>query len=697
LSDGDLIKKLNEKLEELTKRVKDYVPPTTKLPPAPPIVNTYYRDGKDCYTNGQYKKAIEAYEKALKMDRRNKHAWNELGLAYNKIGERWKALDAYYHAIELDPKDPVFWINAGLVYKLQKDYENAIKTYKAAIEIDPDLKEAWSDLGSAYDKINEDLKAIYAYKHAIVVDPNYVTALNNIGASYNKTGEYDTAIEFLHKATIKNPELANPWNHLGYAYYKKKDYPTSIKYLEKAVDINSKYVLAWINLAKAQYAYKAFKEAYLSCDAGLKLEANNISALKLIEKIKKKMGLLEGKKITDSWSIIKEALDTFCSTSQSCAFQEVIDFLKFQHPKIVVNENELKFLIMEKIKDGALKARFHEGRIVFAKEIAGVGISTSIGKFKSKDIEILRGGDWKVEGNQSVFHYKVKVKNNSPLVITNIQILLTSVPEALDVKSDRYKIEVLKPNSFQSPTFRLIAKESCVGDTIESIVTYMDPTSNQQTIKVEPFKISYVCNLLTPKKVSKKEFDEKVDFMEEKKLLIDSDLDINELASRIAEIVTNCNFSLIEGIQDAQSEGFKKIEGFAEGLYDKQDVALSVAVKKVKKEAKKGAKKGAKVVVKAMSDKMEKVTDILKDLNIKMDDIKSDTELIKQYTSQIEGIFDKVDDLEGFLLNKLGSDFQKIKGTWHDFKEGKFGRGALIGKCISIIGKKFIKKIIKTS
>jgi uncharacterized protein YktB (UPF0637 family) len=140
-------------------------------------------------------------------------------------------------------------------------------------------------------------------------------------------------------------------------------------------------------------------------------------------------------------------------------------------------------------------------------------------------------------------------------------------------------------------------------------------------------------------------------------------------------------------MKGSQDEGFVKIEAFAEGLYDKQDVALSVAIQK--------AEEGSKLVVKAMSDRSEKVTDLLRDFSIKLDDIKSDTELIKEYTSQIELIFDNVDDLEAYLKDHLASDWEKIKADYTAYKEGIITRKQLIGRGVKTIGKRFVKKIIE--
>ncbi|MFX0072708.1 MAG: hypothetical protein ACFFAO_16615, partial [Candidatus Hermodarchaeota archaeon] len=340
------------------------------------------------------------------------------------------------------------------------------------------------------------------------------------------------------------------------------------------------------------------------------------------------------------------------------------------------------------ISGNILKLR-KEPEITMSEPILQTQESLSSMKFEPKELSVLRGGDWKVEGNQSIFYYKVKVKNDSPLVVTNIQILLTSIPRGLEAQSQMYKIESLKPGSFESPTFKFFAKESCVGDIVEGLVSFTDPIGSQQTVQIQPFEICYVCNLLTPKQITREEFEEKVDFMEEKRLIIDSDMDVSALESKITQIVKNCNFALLQEMQDSQSETLKKLDAFAQGLYDKQDVALSVTVKKMEE--------GSKLVVKAMSDRAEKVTDLLRDFSGKLDDIKSDTELIKEYTSQIEDLFDelgRLEDIEAYLKDHLGSDWEKLKYAWQDFKAGDINRKQLIWQGVKVIGKRFIPKIL---
>jgi len=236
-----------------------------------------------------------------------------------------------------------------------------------------------------------------------------------------------------------------------------------------------------------------------------------------------------------------------------------------------------------------------------------------------KEIIVLRGGDWKIEENQSVFYFKVKVKNNSKFVITNIQIVLTSIPTGLISKSDNYKIDALNPKTFESPTFKFTAKDSCVGDFIKGIVLFTDHMGNQQTFNINPFRIEYVCNLLVPKLITEEDYEKNTAIMEEKKIVFDCNLAPDKLESEITEILEHNNFYILKNPQGLTSSDFRKFKAYAEGKYDKQDVALSIIMQKLTDQA-------DKLIIKAMSNKEEKIIDLLKDISIKCSSLKSSSE-----------------------------------------------------------------------
>ncbi len=259
-----------------------------------------------------------------------------------------------------------------------------------------------------------------------------------------------------------------------------------------------------------------------------------------------------------------------------------------------------------------------------------------------KDLLVSRGGDWKIENKQSVFNYKVKVKNNSKFVLTNIQILLTSIPSGLISQSDRYLIDILNPNSFESPTFKFSAKESCVGDKVKGVVIYTDPKGNPKTVPIQPFKIKYVCNLLVPKPISEENYEKKIPSMHEQKISFDCNLPPDELEPEISKILQHNNFYLLENRKELKSPDFRKLKAYAEGKYDKQDVALSVIMQNL-------AGDTNKLTIKAMSNKEEKIIDLLRDISVKCDAFKStpeDLALLEVMCKNCESIIIVTDNMK---------------------------------------------------
>ena len=107
------------------------------------------------------------------------------------------------------------------------------------------------------------------------------------------------------------------------------------------------------------------------------------------------------------------------------------------------------------------------------------------------------------------------------------------------------------------------------------------------------------------------------------------------------------------------------------------------------------------LIIKTMSEDKNKIVDVLKEINGKCEDIKTDTQLIKEYSNQIEDLFDsyenKIEALEIYLKKRLASDWEKVKATWKEYKSGEIDRGELIKRGLKAIGKKFLKKIFQFS
>ena len=147
------------------------------------------------------------------------------------------------------------------------------------------------------------------------------------------------------------------------------------------------------------------------------------------------------------------------------------------------------------------------------------------------------------------------------------------------------------------------------------MVLFTDHKGNQHTLPIQPFKIEYVCNLLTPKSITEEDYKKNTAIMEERKIIFDCELTPDMLESEISQILEQNNFYVLENPQTKESLDFKTIQAYAEGKYDKQDVALSIIMQKLTDHTN-------KLVIKAMSNKQEKIVDLLKDISNKCDHLK---------------------------------------------------------------------------
>lgn len=86
----------------------------------------------------RYNKAYEAYQQAVYRDGRNPTFWCSIGVLYYQINQYRDALDAYSRAIRLNPYISEVWYNLGSLYEsCNNQITDAIDAYSRAAELDP--------------------------------------------------------------------------------------------------------------------------------------------------------------------------------------------------------------------------------------------------------------------------------------------------------------------------------------------------------------------------------------------------------------------------------------------------------------------------------------------------------------------------------------------------------------------------------
>ncbi|HSY77723.1 MAG TPA: tetratricopeptide repeat protein, partial [Bacteroidia bacterium] len=142
------------------------------------------------YGQKDYKQCIEASEKAISLDVNNYTAYNNMGSAYNMLGDWKNAADALDKALKLKPDFELAKNNYVLSLK-----EIAVTDSMNRVVQNNPTPENYINLSLLYYRQNLFLKSIDACKQALRLNPSYTLAYNNMCAAYNKLKMWDEAID----------------------------------------------------------------------------------------------------------------------------------------------------------------------------------------------------------------------------------------------------------------------------------------------------------------------------------------------------------------------------------------------------------------------------------------------------------------------------------------------------------------------
>jgi tetratricopeptide (TPR) repeat protein len=200
-----------------------------------------FKQGNTYYSQQEYEKAIESFNKAIELNPDYVEAYFCLG----KIYSQWRYYDEHH--------------------------EKTIESFNKAIELNPDYVEAYFCLGKAYYLKCEYDKAIESLNKAIELNPNYEDAYLYLGDVYNLKDEYDKAIEFFNKLIKLNPNHASSYDELGYIYHKKNEHAKAVKFFNKSIKLTNS-IWAYLGLGKVYYDWGRYDMAIRVLKKAIKMD-----------------------------------------------------------------------------------------------------------------------------------------------------------------------------------------------------------------------------------------------------------------------------------------------------------------------------------------------------------------------------------------------------------------------------------------
>jgi TolB-like protein/cytochrome c-type biogenesis protein CcmH/NrfG len=203
------------------------------------------------HTQEDTTKAIDYYQKAIRLDPNYVRAWNGLADAYSwQAGYGWipsteawaKCREAAEQVIKIDPNNSGAHSILAAVMISEWNWKGAQREIARARELDPTspwvlLHSAW--LAGSFGRLDE---AIDLYRQILARDPLNTVTLSWLANSYYDVGRLEESAEMSRQVLQLSPTYGAEHTALGLTYLRQGRKEDALAQIEKETDIASKLI-----------------------------------------------------------------------------------------------------------------------------------------------------------------------------------------------------------------------------------------------------------------------------------------------------------------------------------------------------------------------------------------------------------------------------------------------------------------------
>lgn len=168
----------------------------------------HYKIGVSFLNDAKAQQAFVEFQKAYELDPGNKEVLNAIGIIYLLyFDETAKAIDFFEKAVKADPNYSESYNNLGFAYEKLGQFDKAIPFYKKALSnlMYSTPEKAYLSMGNSYYRLGKYEEAISAYKDAAKRAPELSLPYLRLALCYNAMGRYGDASTALTHAITLHP------------------------------------------------------------------------------------------------------------------------------------------------------------------------------------------------------------------------------------------------------------------------------------------------------------------------------------------------------------------------------------------------------------------------------------------------------------------------------------------------------------
>jgi len=198
------------------------------------------------HQRNQNQEALERFEKAIRSEEKNVHAWCLKAEMLQVVGKHEEALKVFDKAGELS-KCPVILRHQAYSTAVLGKKEQALDLIDRAIQGDETDAVSWALKGRILTELDRTTEALGCLEKALELKPNLAVALEDKAIILSGLGPnyYEEALNCFEKATQADPNSTEVWFNKGLALQQLHRDEESIKSFDRAIVLDPKNSCAY--------------------------------------------------------------------------------------------------------------------------------------------------------------------------------------------------------------------------------------------------------------------------------------------------------------------------------------------------------------------------------------------------------------------------------------------------------------------
>lgn len=205
--------------------------------------------------------AIKSFMKAVELDPTYFQAYNAMGVATLKLGNKKDAQDLFKMSLKYNPNYAPAYDNLGNVSMLDGDLDQAEKYYLQSIKCNSHNPTSMYHMGQVEARRGDYTKALTWLNHSLHINPQSSPGWNLQGELYLKQGNQAAAINSFKKAIYVKPENSRPYINLAGVYERRADHEFAMEELKTAIILNPNYKEGILRVANMSLETKKYQQA----------------------------------------------------------------------------------------------------------------------------------------------------------------------------------------------------------------------------------------------------------------------------------------------------------------------------------------------------------------------------------------------------------------------------------------------------